>query len=247
MITNSDWIVLNAITYKIQSISDPDEMRMALMTELGHLIDYDAASFYIVSVNDENELCSPLGINYSTEGMQDYVHKYKNIDYSKGLMSAGKNIAYRESKLIPEEVRINTEYYKKVYNVHGWHYSLHLNISYKEHFLGVLSFFRKKGRDDFLQEHEFILDMIKDHLAYRLEQDYIHRKSKKLALQQCIADYGLSKKEGQVLGLLIHDNSSDEIAESLNISVSTLRKHCNHIYNKLGISQRIQLYDLIEP
>ncbi len=246
MITTSDWIILNAITYKIQSISDLDEMRMALMTGLGHLIEYDAASFYIVSSNNKNELCAPIGINYSTEGMLDYVHKYKNIDYSEGLMSAGKNIAYRESELIPEEVRINTDYYKEVYKVHGWHYSLHLNISYKEHFLGVLSFFRKKGKEDFSQEHVFILDMIKDHLAYRLEQDYIQRKNQKLTLQECIADYGLSKKEAQVLGQLIHDASSEEIAETLNISVSTLRKHCNHIYNKLGISQRIQLYNLIE-
>ncbi len=246
MITNSDWIVLNAITYKIQSIPDLDEMRMTLMTGLGHLIDYDAASFYIVSTNDKNELCSPIGINYSTEGMLDYIHKYKKVDYSEGLMSAGKNIAYRESDLIPEEVRINTDYYKKVYNVQGWHYSLHLNISYNEHFLGVLSFFRNKGRENFSQEHVFILDMIKDHLAYRLEQDYIHRQSRRLTLSQCIADYGLSKKEAQVLGQLIHDSSSDEIAENLNISVSTLRKHCNHIYSKLGISQRIQLYDLIE-
>lgn len=246
MITNSDWIILNAITYKIQSISDTDEMRMALMTGLGHLIEYDAASFYIVSAKDKNELCSPIGINYSTDDMLDYVHKYKDIDYSEGLMSAGKNIAYRESDLIPEEVRITTDYYKMVYNVHGWHYSIHLNISYNEHFLGVLSFFRNKGRENFTQEQVFILDMIKDHLAYRLEQDYIYRKNKKLTLHQCIADYGLSKKEAQVLEQLIHDSSSDEIASALNISVSTFRKHCNHIYSKLGISQRIQLYDLIE-
>ncbi len=246
MLTNSDWIILNALTYKIQSIFDLDEMRMALMTGLGHLIDYDAASFYIVSTNDKNDLCSPLGINYSTADMLDYIHKYKNIDYSEGLMSAGKNIAYRESDLIPEEVRINTDYYKMVYNVHGWHYSLHLNISYNEHFLGVLSFFRKKGSNDFSQEHVFILDMIKDHLSFRLEQDFKHRQAQKLSLHQCITEYGLSKKESQVLEQLLHDNTSDEIAETLNISVSTFRKHCNHIYHKLGISQRIQLYDLIE-
>lgn len=44
---------------------------------------------------------------------------------------------------------------------------------------------------------------------------------------------------------LLGSESAEEIADILGISISTLRKHCNHIYHKLNISQRIELYDLI--
>ena len=47
MLTNSDWMIINAITYKIQSIENFDAMRMEVMRQLGHLIPYDSSSFYL--------------------------------------------------------------------------------------------------------------------------------------------------------------------------------------------------------
>ncbi|MDD3220577.1 MAG: LuxR C-terminal-related transcriptional regulator [Lachnospiraceae bacterium] len=245
MLKNNDWIILNAITYKIHSIEELDEMRLAVMKQLGYLIDFDSSSFYITLPNDEKELTRPVGINYAVEDMEEYIHHYKNMDYSEGMMFTGKNIAYRESDLIPDEVRVNTEYYKAVYDVQNWHYSLHLNLCYKEEFLGVLSFFRNKGKEDFLYDDIFVLDMIKDHLALRLYEEKQKDKKKKMTVEQCSKQYGLSEREESVLNRLLGSESAEEIADILGISISTLRKHCNHIYHKLNISQRIELYDLI--
>jgi hypothetical protein len=104
------------------------------------------------------------------ENMTKYVEEYIHLEYSGGLMFSWKEYAYRESDLIPEETRRATKYYKAVYDVQNWHYSLHLNLSYEERILGVLSFFRTKGKEDFTYRDIFVLDMIKDHLAYRRSQ-----------------------------------------------------------------------------
>ncbi|OLR59746.1 hypothetical protein BHF70_09065 [Anaerostipes sp. 494a] len=246
MLKNSDWIILNSITYKIHSISDEKQMRLSIMKRLENLIDFDSASFYLASPFNEKELTEPVGIEYSLEDMNDYVSHFKNMDYSEGLMFTGKNIAYRESDLAEDEVRKNTDYYKAVYDVQGWHYSLHLNICYQEQFLGVMSFFRKKGKEDFRYEDIFVLDMLKDHLALRLYRERESKIHQKFSVSQCADQYHLSPKETMVLGYLIHDASAEEIAQELGISISTLRKHCNHLYQKMGISQRIQLYEMVD-
>lgn len=246
MLKNNDWMILNSIIYKIYSMEDIDEMRMQVMKHLRYLIDFDSASFYLASVSMENELERPVGIGYTLEDMEDYIHEFKNLDYSEGLMLTGKNIAYRESDLIPEEIRVNTTYYQSVYDVQGWHFSLHLNLSYQEQFLGIMSFFREKGKEDFLYKDLFVLDMLKEHLALRLHQEFEKDRTSKMTIVQCVDQYNLSGRETEVLKLLLHDSSAEEIAQELQISVSTLRKHCHHIYQQLGIGQRIQLYDMIE-
>jgi len=246
MLKNNDWIILNSITYKIHSIADLDEMRLSVMKQLGYLIEFDSSSFYITSARDEQQLERPVGIQYSLEDMYAYVNHFKDLDYSEGLMFTGKNIAYRESDLVPEEVRINTEYYKAVYDVQGWHYSLHLNLCYREEFLGVMSFFRKKGKENFTYDDIFVLDMIKDHLALRLFRERKYEKNHKMNPEECSEKYGLSSRETVTLEYLLGDLTAEEIAQKMEISVSTLRKHCNHIYHKLDITQRIQLYDRVE-
>lgn len=243
---NNDWIILNAITYKIHDIENEKNMRSDVIRQLQYLIDFDSASFYVTDVWNEEELTSPVGLNYDEKDMYEYIKQFKKMDYSEGLMYTGKNIAYRESDLVPEEIRVKTDYYKAVYDVQGWHYSLHLNICYKDEFLGILSLFRKKGKPDFKYEDVFILDMIKDHLALRLYRDKCSKKNQKLSIDECVERYALTPRESAVLKELLTDKSADEIADLFNISVSTLRKHCNHIYNKMHINQRIQLYDKIE-
>jgi len=112
-------MIINAITYKIQSIENFDAMRMEVMRQLGHLIPYDSSSFYLSCPGRPEQLMRPLGINYPLEDMESYIQKFCHIDYSEGLMMTGKNIAYRESDIIEEAVRVNSEYYRAVYVPHG--------------------------------------------------------------------------------------------------------------------------------
>ena len=91
----------------------------------------------------------------------------------------------------------------------------------------------------------FALDVLKDHLAFRLHNERIKAHSRKLTVNECADRYALSPAETSVLTLLITNASTEEITDRLSISVSTFRKHCNHIYKKLNISQRIQLYDIV--
>ncbi|WP_302962656.1 helix-turn-helix transcriptional regulator [uncultured Adlercreutzia sp.] len=53
--------------------------------------------------------------------------------------------------------------------------------------------------------------------------------------------YGLTRREEEVLGMLIAGKSNQEIASDLFISVGTVKTHAHNIYAKLGLSGRSDL------
>ena len=60
------------------------------------------------------------------------------------------------------------------------------------------------------------------------------------------SDFCLSKREAQVLPLVLRGRTSSRIAEELGISKSTVDTHLRHIYSKCDVSGRQGLIDLKE-
>ncbi|MBN1646902.1 MAG: helix-turn-helix transcriptional regulator, partial [Spirochaetales bacterium] len=55
----------------------------------------------------------------------------------------------------------------------------------------------------------------------------------------------VSRREFEVLSLLVKGLSYDQIADRLFISHSTVTKHVHSIYKKLEVKNRVNLYDVI--
>jgi DNA-binding NarL/FixJ family response regulator len=51
----------------------------------------------------------------------------------------------------------------------------------------------------------------------------------------------LTKKEKEIVSLICQGCRNKEIAQKLNISEQTVKSHCNRIYKKVGVSDRLQL------
>lgn len=67
--------------------------------------------------------------------------------------------------------------------------------------------------------------------------------------QQCaavVAQYGLSAREADVLGLLARGRDAAYIADELVISKNTVRTHMRNIFSKTGVHSRQELIDLVE-
>ena len=71
-----------------------------------------------------------------------------------------------------------------------------------------------------------------DHSLLFLEED-----STEVPTEQ-LAHLGLSRRETEILGWIVHGKSNPEIAMILSISVRTIHKHAEHIYLKLGVENR---------
>jgi TolB-like protein/DNA-binding CsgD family transcriptional regulator/Tfp pilus assembly protein PilF len=61
------------------------------------------------------------------------------------------------------------------------------------------------------------------------------------AFSLCLENYGITAREGEIVRLLIEGRTNEEIAARLFISNHTVKNHVHHVYQKLGIGNRVQL------
>ena len=240
----NDWLILNSIIYEIYTTADFDQMRRKFLEQMKMLVDFDSADFYLASSGEEYHLKAP--VTYHCD--EDLSEVYDSIDYSRGIMYSGKSIVYRETDIISDDMRVKTEYYQKVYKPNNWHYSLQMILGRNKEFLGVITFYRTIGKDNFQYDDIFLLDMLKDHIAYRLYRDRQEDSGseEKLTVTQACETYDLTKREHTILKLLMQGKDNNRICDELAISVNTLKKHILNIYRKLGIKNRVQMFKMIK-
>lgn len=239
----NDFLVLNNIIYKIYTIEDELVMRRTFLEQLKMVLDFDSADFFIADRDREEELVRPAMYNCENTHEEDY----KKIDYSRMILFSGNSMVYRETDIISDKKRLGTEYYRLVYRPNNWHYSMQMVIAWEKKFLGVVTFYRTIGKDNFQYDDIFILDMLKDHLSYRLHKDYVKDEyhEEKLTIRETVEKYQLTRREETILGFLMEGIDNVQICDELGISLNTLKKHILNIYRKLGIRNRVQLFKMV--
>ncbi|MFV0465285.1 MAG: LuxR C-terminal-related transcriptional regulator [Lachnospiraceae bacterium] len=239
----NDWTILNNIIYKIYTTLDSNVMREQLLEQMKMMLDFDSADFYLADHNGTNHLVEPVLYNCEANNGQ----LYEELEHSRGIMLSGKSMAFRETDIISDEKRMEMNYYKNLYLPNNWHYSLQLILGRGKDFLGVVTFYRTIGKDNFQYDDIFLLDMLKEHLAYRLHQDKMkyNTNAGKLSVTDATLQFELTKRENTILRLLMNGLDNTEICERLTISVNTLKKHILNIYRKIGIKNRVQLFKMI--
>lgn len=241
----NDWLVLNSIIYKIYTVEDEKEMRIAFLEQLKMIIDFDAADFYLAgeeSENGETGLVNPAAYNCDCVSGD-----YDALDYSRGILYSGKSMVYRETDIIDDDKRKGSEYYQKVYKPNNWHYSMQIILAKDKKFLGVATLYRSIGKDNFEYDDIFLVDMLRDHLSFRLSQERKKRLENphKWTIMEAVEEFQLTKREEMVLQCIMEGKEKEEICNELVISVNTFKKHSLNIYRKLGVNNRVQLFKKI--
>lgn len=272
----NQWLFLNSLIYHIYSEEDRDRMRARFLQDLRLLIRYDSADFFLSGRLEEQvrriregkiggELPDQQVFSSENEAEMDFLAdpvyyncqqnlsaEYDRIDYSRSLVYSGKALVYRDTDVMPDEERVKTEYFHRIYTANHWHYSLQLVLAYDGIFLGAATFYRKEGEKDFSFDDVFLLDALKEHLSLRLYRDYRARKQqareeadKKPTVSETAQRYGLTAREKSVLRLLMDGKSHEEICTELSIANNTLKKHIQSIYRKVGVSDRVGLFKAV--
>lgn len=70
-----------------------------------------------------------------------------------------------------------------------------------------------------------------------------HQTIKKVLSSRSLPEnkVNLTSKESEIVSFICQGYRNKEIAQKLNISEQTIKSHCNRIYKKIGVSDRLQL------
>lgn len=104
--------------------------------------------------------------------------------------------------------------------------------------------FRSKGERDFSERDRAVLDALRPHFA-RIEAEASLRRrlsevirGREEALRAPVLPVGLTAREREIVELVAQGKTNAQIAAELWVAPGTVKKHLEHVYEKLGIGRR---------
>ena len=237
MLTKNELILLSGLIYKIYTILDLTEMRESFLKSLKLLVESDMSTFELASDSNPYHVTDPVGIGTSKESMQHYLDEVQEYDYGRWTYAAPSGGVYRESDFMSDSARVKTPYYQNFFKPENIHYSAMLVIIRNQVFYGCVALFRPQDKPDFSERDLFILNVLQDHLGWRLEQEKKAGTKTEVScptFDELHRTYNITDRENQIINLLLSGISNQAICDQLHISYNTLKKHISNIYRKTG-------------
>ncbi len=240
----NEWMILNELAYNISYIYSMDDMRKDVLSWLNLLIKFDGAVFSLVD-SARNTLKNSIGYNISEDYVRIYEKEYIKKSPISWIIRSGNPAACKESDSLSFEAIHTGDFYKIFYSPNKFQYCVCMNIVFREDVVGLISIYKKYEKGDFFARDLFILNQLQKHLAYRLYYEskkgdtrYFYAKGYH---EKICREFGLTSRESELLNYAVKGLSNEDIAETMKISIHTVKKHFHSLYIKMNVKNRVQL------
>lgn len=244
----NEWILLNEIAYNISYIFTVEEMQDEILNRwLPILIPYDAAVLARLSRTADGGyvFTETHGYHLSPKMLDIWQEQTQKADAYRWLLYSNTSATFRESAFREEDKLKNTPIYESFYEPNGLCYSAGLCICFREEPVGFLRLYRRKEKGEFAERDLFALSQLHKHLAYLLIYEAKRGDTRfffaKGYHDKICRQYNLTEREGEMLDLAVHGMTNEEIAQKLNISIHTVKKHFQSVYTKMNVHNRVQM------
>ena len=245
MLTSVEWNELNNLALLIHGVADFKQMQRNFLNAAKLAISYEKACFYILSENANGHISiqSSVCINLSREVILNYEELLNTNILGKRVINLRRTLAYRSSDLLSNaEMDSNAFLQKNRITSYAGIVFFDGNT-----LLGELIFYRIGKQKGFSDTEIDILNILKEHLLIRLRNEILRPSQFERQLKRFMqSDFDLTRREREIISLLMENNSTDEIADILVISPFTVKKHLNHIYKKLCVNNRNELISIFK-
>ena len=245
----NDFLLYNEVVYRLHACRTMEEFKPTLLSQVKLLIPYAYGSFIPIHTDPETQevthgepYCSPPSFVQAEEKWLQAADR----GYSLWLSYAPEPTVTRDSELLSGESRFDASSYRHIYLDYRIYDCLQMTVALAGRTMGRLAFYRTRSEGAFTDQDTFALRALANHIglacARCLQQE--GAGSAKRPLAELIAAYGLTRREGEILGLILQDCNNNEILAKLVISRNTLLKHLQNLYRKCGVSSRWDLRKL---
>lgn len=249
---DQDWrYALNAI-YRINAATEIGDMQRSALECIRLSIPYSQGMFHIYKREDGKTvlLDTPVVVGDEPRYFNEFNEKYAHdAFFAKGALALRSEVT-RDTDQLPDELRMQTPWYQEIYAKQGIHYALRSVLSFERELIGSIDLFRPKGDGDFSDKDVKLLQVLSPHITQKLafmigivKQQPADKGS---LVKKLVALYGLTPRECEVVDAIIEGLSGNEISDELCISKSTLKKHVHNAYRKINVSNRRELYSVID-
>ncbi|NCB42226.1 MAG: LuxR family transcriptional regulator [Clostridia bacterium] len=244
----ADWMSIVQLIYRMNCIEDFLQYQSKILEIIKMIVPFEVGVFNLADQQQDSVIAgNTCGYNMSDKDLNELTnHGLNNNAFLTSLLLDPSGVVSRGPDLSQfNENNINLE------NPHlipqDEQHALTIVLNYKDELLGYITLFREDQGAEFNTRDICVLGNLKNHIAlqlYKLSNFYVDMnklENRRFALEKKLSKYGLSKRELEILALIQSGKTDSEICEQLFFTSSTFKKHLNHIYEKMNVSNRVML------
>lgn len=242
------WKSINAAALWIHGQHELDALQDGTLRRIAGIVPHRIAMFDLLELDAHG---APTYTHPASTGMDgrfltDYYERYAAMDYTTWSFDLHAVNVYRDLDLVDVTRRDTTPIYLEWMEPQGVYYGCTATLACDGTPLGTITLFREHAAGDFTDTELTALKEIALHVSLRLHDLYPHGINQAQAasddsLQRVIDANDIQPREAEVLRLMLSGATNRHMAEELFISESTVKKHVNAIYRKLGVKNRMGL------
>lgn len=247
----SEWGELNELALWLHGIRDINCLQSETLERLRQFIPHQASMFDLCRSSDGRiEYLHPVSTTFSPEALDEYYRIYAEQDYTTWCFTQERAMVYRDLDLVSAQIRDSTPFFRGWMEPLGLYYGMGCTLVADNMILGSITLFRGKNAGDFSDSELTMLGEAGRHLSTHLKLLFPNGFTDEATIDPIASiarRHGVTGRELDVMRHMLSGSTNRDIATSLLISESTVKKHVNAVYRKFGIGNRMQLAHLVLP
>ena len=236
LLSDEEWETILDVAYQVCQLSfDNERDRLELLRLTKMLISSSAGTINEMSfVNGE---ATPLSISSLSDlkNLENFLTGGYFEEYPHGLYLKKGVFVYRDSDSIAGIPFRSSRMYKEVFQEEGIEYFVSTVLHDGAEPFGELSLYRFRDAEPFTEKDCTILRCLTPFFDLAVSN---HGQP---CTRQDLPDT-ITTRERDVIRLVLEGSSTQQIAEALCITPSTVKKHLNSIFAKTGVANRLELF-----
>jgi DNA-binding CsgD family transcriptional regulator len=233
-LTGSDTRALSEVFAVLAEPHDEHALRVLLGERLSHLLRADYYASYLWSEIDSSFI-GRVSLNMSDANLATYEAYYQFRDPITHRLREREEPTL-VTQIMPQRELVETEFFQDFLSRDGLYWGVNLHVRVAGECTGDLRIWRSQNGGDFGERELQILDLVAP--AFRTA---LRRSARSSELATPPRDAKLTEREEQIARLICTGLADKEIAQTLAISLTTVRTHIKRAFRKLRVDNRVKL------